>query len=105
MPVAHEDVPGEEPTPLSRIKEIKETVCRLASIISLRAEVLKNRHTGTIFDPVDILREILNTKLISPVRNRREPYICWNSGLSSMLVSPATRSQALFGQSCGSSVR
>ncbi|KIM34509.1 hypothetical protein M408DRAFT_13970 [Serendipita vermifera MAFF 305830] len=46
MPVVQSDPSKEDAVPLSRIKEIKETACRLTSISELRAEVLENRHTA-----------------------------------------------------------
>jgi DNA mismatch repair protein MLH1 len=45
MPITQNDI-LEENVPLSRTKEIKETICRLTTVSELRTEVLQNRHSS-----------------------------------------------------------
>jgi hypothetical protein len=45
MPITQNDT-LEENVPLSRTKEIKETICRLTTVSELRTEVLQNRHSS-----------------------------------------------------------
>lgn len=73
MPVVQDEASSSD-APLTRVKEIKEVVCNLVSILDLREEVSKNQHSGEdrylyyLMSPLNHIRA---------ERDHRKAFICW----------------------------
>lgn len=91
-----------EAAPTPRSKEIKESICRLATVLELRADVLKLRHSGSLHLRRCLYRSIW---LLSSHRNYGEAHICRNRRFEPLLVIDSVRDETVPGESFHTRVR